>query len=706
MTRSAILPNSRLPRLALVALLSFLILVSGALTPIGASADEEPYAKLKSLAREKADLLTREYGVDSLVYTVLSNGEIIASGSSGQFSKTEPLPIKDNTMYGIGSTSKVFVATSIMLLVDRGLVSLDRPVTHYIPEFRMADERYKKITVRMLLNHSSGLMGSVYSRGFNFTERNYDYQSHLMIELTGQKLKADPGAFSVYCNDGFSLAEIVVERASGLSYKDFLSKNIEIPLGLNNTKTPDDEFDRNRLARTYMSGFETPTEVISLLGTGGLYSNAEDLCRFGEIFMDKPGNAAADKLLSETSRLGMNDKEYLKGIWPRQENSCMGFGLGWDSVDSYPFNLYGIQALNKGGDTLLYHSSLTVLPGTNMAAAVVMSGGASMLGLFMNQELLLEALLAEGKIDSIKPDVKVEEPIVSAMLESLLSYSGIYASSDRVDSIQIEKDGSLTCIILTLPDEPSEKYIYTGTGKFVSIDGIKKLTFVEETNGLMYTRIEQLIQEPGLGQTITTVYGAQKADPNPIASRAQEAWNLRAGTEYYLVNEMPVSQTYLMPSNSIYRLSTNKNLPGYISHFRIIDETHATSEVQVPIMSGRDSILLRAGEQNGKEYLFLSGLIYQNKNSIKNIHANGRGICTIQPDGYSRWYTVNKSDAGKTMMVNLPEGGAFAVYAGDTCVYYSTISGNQPVILPENGMVVFIGNRPGIVFEIYVAPFK
>ncbi|HBC31924.1 MAG TPA: penicillin-binding protein, partial [Clostridiales bacterium] len=73
----------------------------------------------------------------------------------------------------------------------------------------------------------------------------------LLLQLAKQPLKAAPGEFSVYCNDGFTLAEIVVEKVSGMSYSEFLKKNITEPLGMSNTYTPQDDFDRNRLVRTF-----------------------------------------------------------------------------------------------------------------------------------------------------------------------------------------------------------------------------------------------------------------------------------------------------------------------------------------------------------------------------------------------------------------------------------------------------------------------
>ena len=101
----------------------------------------------------------------------------------------------------------------------------------------MADERYKDITVRMLLNHSSGILGTLMFSTMTYGIPSTRYHDSLLPQLAKQRLKADPGEFSVYCNDGFSLAEIIVERVSGMSFSEFVRQRITESVGMTNTKT-------------------------------------------------------------------------------------------------------------------------------------------------------------------------------------------------------------------------------------------------------------------------------------------------------------------------------------------------------------------------------------------------------------------------------------------------------------------------------------
>lgn len=288
----------------------------------------------------------------------------------------------------------------MMQLVEQGKVNLDSPVVSYIPEFVMADSRYKDITVRMLLNHSSGLMGSTLSNALLFNDGDFTtYQNFLNI-LKNSRLKANPGEFSVYCNDGFTLAEILIEKVSNMSFTEYIKHNISAPLNLYNTKTPVDSFSKHRLVKTYLPNvkYNLPTDTFNMIGTGGIYSTAENLCVFSTIFM----NNSSSSVLTRDSAKTMENTEYLRGLWPEEELSSLSYGLGWDTVDTYPFNQYGIKALSKGGDTTVFHGNLTVLPEENMAIAVLSSGGSSAYDQLVANEILLTALEAKGRIKEIK----------------------------------------------------------------------------------------------------------------------------------------------------------------------------------------------------------------------------------------------------------------------------------------------------------------
>jgi CubicO group peptidase (beta-lactamase class C family) len=240
----------------------------------------------KKIATEKAKLLTETYGTTSLQYALIDDGEIVISGHAGKNDTKGNVPLTSNTVYGIGSTSKMVLTAAVMKFVDEGKIDLDLPVVKYIPDFKMKDNRYKQITPRMLLNHSSGLLGTSGSNVFLYEDNDTYAHDTLLEQLATQNLKADPGAFSVYCNDGFTLAEILVERVSGMGFTAFIHKYLTEPLEMNHTKTPQDVVDPAKLAGIYSPAYkgQLPRETTNIIATGGISSTAEDLVKFSQIF--------------------------------------------------------------------------------------------------------------------------------------------------------------------------------------------------------------------------------------------------------------------------------------------------------------------------------------------------------------------------------------------------------------------------------------
>lgn len=299
---------------------------------------------------------------------------------------------KQTTLYGIGSTSKVIVTAAVMKLSEEGKIDLDAPLTTYITEFEMSDERYRDITTRMLLDHSSGIQGGTLTNAMLLGDADTFNHDMLLTSLKSQRLKADPGAWSAYCNDGFTLAEILVESVSGLSFTDYIHQEFALPLGLTTLKTPQSPGMAAQLAAIYdeQTGSPLPPEMANVIGSGGIYATAEELCSFSQIFMGSQGTAAG--ILSESSAKEMEYSSYAEKINPDQYDSTLSYGLSWDSVDTYPFNRYGIKAVAKGGDTSFYHSSLVVLPEENISCALLTSGGSSLMNQLAVQEILLTYL--------------------------------------------------------------------------------------------------------------------------------------------------------------------------------------------------------------------------------------------------------------------------------------------------------------------------
>ena len=662
--------------------------------PLARAAQPETQAALTVDERVQL-LLDAGAGITSIQYAMMDGGEIVESGVGGVYSKRENRLLTTENLYGIGSTSKMFTTAAMMRLADLGNVDLDCPVTDYIPEFTMADERYKDITVRMLLNHSSGLMGSTYGNGFLFDDADTQAHDTLLADLATQTLKADPGAFSVYCNDGFTLAELVIERVSGMSFTDFIHQEITGPLGMAHTQTMQDDFDRSSVVRTYnpyQPEQETPTDSVNIIGTGGVYATAEDLCRFAQLFTGETD------ILTDASREATFQPEYANGQWLDVENNVVGYGLGWDSVDLYPFNLYGIQAVTKGGDSLLMHNSLIVLPEYGLSAAVSSSGGSSAYCQMLATSLLLDQLEEKGVITERLSALDTFTPAVQTALDAdMKQYEGLYGDSTSLMRLTMDEAGTLTMTNAYAPTQ-AQTFLYCGDGVFKDETGFAELRFARQ-NGSTYLTARGCSAISGLCDLVSETYYLQKLPENTVTDEMQAAWDARQGKAYVSVTDKASSQLYMsgLPMLGI------GTVDGYLLSNPLTDENRADVTIQIPMMGGRDTSPFVFENIDGVEYVHYTDGLYMDISAVPDIFTGARSHLTIQPTGYNRWYNLPESLDGKTMTIQMPEGTGFVVFdaAGQT-VNQSAVTGDTQVTLPGGGAIVFCG-KAGDRFNLTIA---
>ena len=192
----------------------------------------EAYWNTTTTAREALWKTIVSGAGNAATIAVMDGGRIVYSEGFGPADRATNSPVTANTRFNIGSTSKMFVAVATLLLADDGKLSVDDPVAKHLPEFVMKDPRYRDITVRMLFNHSSGLPGSTFEFGFALDAKPH---AVLLERLKNATLKHAPGAMGIYCNDGFTLAEMIVERLSGKKFTDFLAERVFGPLDMKNS---------------------------------------------------------------------------------------------------------------------------------------------------------------------------------------------------------------------------------------------------------------------------------------------------------------------------------------------------------------------------------------------------------------------------------------------------------------------------------------
>lgn len=295
-------------------------------------------------------------------YAITVDGKLWAADALGTDGSEENTPVTTDHTFNVCSISKIFCTMAVMKLVEQGKVDLDAPVCQYLPDFKMLDERYRRITVRHLLNHSSGLPGTQWKH-FSATHvgsaENTEYYQEVYDHLAKSHLKAEPGAYSVYCNDGFTLAEMVVAKVSGIPFGQFCQQYITEPIGAHSTRTsttvnPDYPLVHEK---------KKVPEYFYLQGCGGFTTNMIDLCKFGNLFLTE------NDIISAESKAEMG--KYQGATFLSDDTASIRYGLGWDNVDvrEPQFDL-GDHVVMKGGNSFQFTSKLYVIPKYNAVLAI------------------------------------------------------------------------------------------------------------------------------------------------------------------------------------------------------------------------------------------------------------------------------------------------------------------------------------------------
>ena len=203
----------------------------------------------------------------------------------------------EQTIYPIGSLSKQFTAAAIMKLVEEGRVRLDEPVTTYLPEYRA--KQTKVLRIQHLLQQTSGIPewdGLPELRDIDTGDPSR-FTLTRMTEVLGNQLQLyQPGDWWSYSNSNYTLLAAVIERVSGMTYEQYLNKNLFVPLRLSSTGVckPD---ELPPIGSQYAIGYETSGKSFklrpllantarALTGSGGLCANAVDLASWMRALVD------------------------------------------------------------------------------------------------------------------------------------------------------------------------------------------------------------------------------------------------------------------------------------------------------------------------------------------------------------------------------------------------------------------------------------
>lgn len=606
-------------------------------------------------------------------YAMMVDGEIWVADALGTDGTEEAKPATVDHTFNVCSISKIFCTVAVMKLVEQGKVDLDTPVYKYLPDFKMLDERYKDITVRHLLNHASGLPGTQWKH-FSAThissEDNHEYYQEVYDHLAKSHLKAAPGTYSVYCNDGFTVAEMVVAKVSGMPFGQFVKEYITEPIGAHSTRSS----TVNNPDYPLIQEKKKVPEYFYLQGCGGFTTNMIDLCKFGNLFLTE------NSVLSEESKAEMRKHQGVTFI--EEDNASTCYGLGWDNVAVVEpqFDL-GEEVQMKGGNSFQFTSKLYVIPKYNAVLAISethdcrIDVGESILHMFAT------AMLEEKGIN-----IYIENKVVPQ--ELIEKFDGTYLVPSRIMNTHFFGTNlTITNDTTTGEHNASQKDLKFNGSEFVADNGDK--FFFREVGEDQY------------------FFMSHRGRTSPFAMKAKnhaplnEIWKARIGQRY-----LPIDLTEQdMVSHEMMNSLTFAELPGIegviVASFTAlagadiygqfegccvpVDDNTATGFLQTPSNGSRDLLDPYFVNINGSEHCYVGSYLFRNVDTIPEYKGE-----TFQSEPYNPGYnSVFKITAEIKELPEVPAGRRLIVLNKDfSMVYDSQVKGEYKPV--SEGIISFI----------------
>lgn len=325
------------------------------------------------------------------------DGEDVLELATGITNVETGVETTTDTVFQIGSISKVYTTTLIMQLVDRGEIDLDQPVRNYLPELDLKDkEAADTIIVRQLLTHTSGIEGDHFEdfgRGDDTVKKYVESCAHL------PQLHS-PGELLSYCNSGFVVAGRLVEKITGKRWDDALKDMLLDPLDLTRTMTLPEAVLLHRAAIGHIPDPEDPEKghlrlapkwhLPRAIGPAGIISaTARDVIGFARMHLDEGHAPTGEEILSTSSVRAMQQPQV--DVSPNVlRPNLEAWGLGW-----MLFDWGGHRVIGHDGGTIGQYAFLRISSERKFAAALLTNGG-NATGLYKG---LFRELFAEADIE-------------------------------------------------------------------------------------------------------------------------------------------------------------------------------------------------------------------------------------------------------------------------------------------------------------------
>lgn len=302
--------------------------------------------------------------IPSISLALVDDQRVVFAASLGYADPKSKKPATPDTLYRVGSVSKPFTAILLMLLVEMGLIDLDAPVQTYLPEFAPRNKFGKKITLRQLLSHRSGIVreGPV---GNYFDDSNPSL-ADTVKSVNQTELVFEPGSTASYSNMGLATVGYVIERTQKEPFAKFMQRKIFAPLGMTNSTYQPTAGHRKLIPKAPMwtyhgRTFPAPELEMAMLSAGNLYSSVNDQAKFLK-FLFANGMGPSGRILKKETLEAMYKIQFAK------KDTKFGFGLGF-----YVSDFEGKRMIRHGGAVYGFSTEFAALPDQKLGVIVCAS---------------------------------------------------------------------------------------------------------------------------------------------------------------------------------------------------------------------------------------------------------------------------------------------------------------------------------------------
>lgn len=416
-----------------------------------AYAQELPAAA--EVAAKTDEYMNALYKVKGVGGTILisRNGEQIVNRGYGLADAAVKVPNAPNTKFRIGSITKQFTAAAILLLQEKGKLSVNDPACTYLAD---CPEIWKPVTIHQLLSHTSGIANFTALPEFR-AKKTEDLKPYDVLAMVKSlPLRSTPGEKFEYSNTNYTILGLVIEKTAGRSYDAFLKEHIFVPLKLTDTGY---DFGKERLPVSALGyskrGDEVvPASAISMqvpYAAGALYSTVGDLYKWQEALL-------GGKLLKKESLTAM--------LTPNLNGYGYGIGKGTAA---------GRERIAHAGGIDGFSSNIAILPAEKIVVIVLLNSDA-VIGAQISRDL-------EAIVFGEKYAVPQERRVVSVDPKLLESYAGKYQVAPGLVFNIVRTSNGLTFQPTGQPT-PAEMFAESDSKFFLKVVDAQ-ITFVKNTEG-------------------------------------------------------------------------------------------------------------------------------------------------------------------------------------------------------------------------------